>query len=97
MLDSSQGSHIYIVNGKIVRYGQKISGEEYEELRKENPGMVYAPIVEEEPVVIRFSSVPSLTMKEWQVCVTTCNNKYWVLLELSFAKISGAHANSEKK
>ncbi|CAI2183155.1 8466_t:CDS:2 [Funneliformis geosporum] len=65
-LDSCKGSHVHIVNGKLVGYGQEISGEELVELNKKNPGMLYAPI-KQKSVVIRFSSTANVTLKEWQV------------------------------
>ncbi|CAG8708152.1 10478_t:CDS:2, partial [Ambispora leptoticha] len=65
-LDPSRGSHILIINGKVVRYGPKISGEEYEELATKNPGMLYAPIIEK-VVHAKFSSIQDDTNKEWQV------------------------------
>ncbi|RHZ81592.1 hypothetical protein Glove_117g565 [Diversispora epigaea] len=65
--DPSRGSHVHLINGEIANYGSEISGEEYEKLKKQNLGMFYAPIVEEKPPIIRFSSVRSLTSKEWQV------------------------------
>ena len=58
-LDPSRGSHIHLINGKLVRYGPEISGKKYNELLSKYPGMYYAPIVEEKPVVRRFSSVTS--------------------------------------
>ncbi|RHZ43250.1 hypothetical protein Glove_816420g4 [Diversispora epigaea] len=56
-LDQSQGSHKLIVDGKVVRYGSKVSGEEYEELSEKYPGMLYAPVIEERGPISRFSSI----------------------------------------
>ncbi|CAG8512468.1 1864_t:CDS:2 [Funneliformis mosseae] len=65
-LDKSKGSYILLINGKLVGYGHKLSGEEYLELEKKNPGMLYAPI-KQMTVFIRFSSTASVTLKEWQM------------------------------
>ncbi|CAG8615793.1 16927_t:CDS:2 [Funneliformis caledonium] len=54
------------INNPVSGYGHKLSGEEYLELEKKNPGMLYAPI-KQMTVVIRFSSTASVTLKEWQV------------------------------
>ncbi|GBC42407.2 hypothetical protein GLOIN_2v1533415 [Rhizophagus irregularis DAOM 181602=DAOM 197198] len=65
-LDLSRGSHIHIVKGKLIGYGDELSGEEHEKLNKKNPGMIYAPI-KQKSVVIRFSSTANVTLKEWQL------------------------------
>ena len=53
MLDSSKGTHVLIINGNIDHYGNDLSPEEYEKLAKEHPGMCYAPVIEEEPILMR--------------------------------------------
>ncbi|PKC08135.1 hypothetical protein RhiirA5_376516 [Rhizophagus irregularis] len=63
---NKKGSHIHIVKGKLIGYGDELSGEEHEKLNKKNPGMIYAPI-KQKSVVIRFSSTANVTLKEWQV------------------------------
>src|SRR5581483_3777186 len=68
-LDSSKGDYVHIEHGKLVGYGTKLSVEEYMELIKNNPGMLYSPI-KQEVVNIRFSSIANIKLKEWQVCVT---------------------------
>lgn len=66
-LDSSKGKYVHIEHGKLVGYGSELSEEEYMELIKKNPGMVYS-LIEQEAVRIRFSSTAN--KKEWQVCVS---------------------------
>ncbi|PKK59268.1 hypothetical protein RhiirC2_857424 [Rhizophagus irregularis] len=63
-LDSSKGKYVHIEHGKLVGYGSELSEEEYMELIKKNPGMVYS-LIEQEAVRIRFSSTAN--KKEWQV------------------------------
>ena len=65
--DPSQGTHVLIIDGKIVGYGTK-SSKEYKEVRSKHPGALYAPIVEN-VVCAKFSSIEDVTKKEWQVCV----------------------------
>ncbi|CAG8531909.1 4167_t:CDS:2 [Ambispora gerdemannii] len=62
-LDHSKGSHVLIIDGKLVRYGSELSGEEY---RKLAPGALYGPIVRE-VVGAKFSSIEDGTKQEWQV------------------------------
>ncbi|CAG8825385.1 2060_t:CDS:2, partial [Gigaspora margarita] len=42
-LDLSKGSHVLIMNGQIKHYGGEISGDEYNDLLEQHPGMFYAP------------------------------------------------------
>ncbi|CAI2171212.1 5028_t:CDS:2 [Funneliformis geosporum] len=73
-LDASKGTHILLINGQIVRYGNEISSECYDQLDKENPGMFYAPIVEPPPLVIRgVSATVDSVKKEWQVHICLRN------------------------
>jgi hypothetical protein len=52
--DSSKGTRVLIVNGQIKEYYEKdISSEEYVELDKKYPGMYFAPITDEETVLLR--------------------------------------------
>ncbi|CAI2193615.1 1778_t:CDS:2, partial [Funneliformis geosporum] len=44
-LDEWQGSHILLINGKLVEYRKEISSEEDEELGKKFPGCLYVPVV----------------------------------------------------
>ncbi|CAG8435064.1 6591_t:CDS:2 [Scutellospora calospora] len=52
-LDPSKGSHILLINGQIVRYGEEISKPEYNELLEKHPGMFYAPIKAILPIRVR--------------------------------------------
>ncbi|CAG8652400.1 23665_t:CDS:2 [Dentiscutata erythropus] len=40
-LDPSKGTHILLIYGKISKYGNDISSEEYEKFREEYPGYLY--------------------------------------------------------
>jgi len=71
-LDPLQGSHILLVNGELVEYGNEISPEDDEELGKKYPGCLYAPVIERFAVIRKFSASNDQTRKEWQVC-TICN------------------------
>ncbi|CAG8642044.1 6363_t:CDS:2, partial [Paraglomus brasilianum] len=64
--DPSKGTHVLIIDGKIVRYGPKLWGKEHEEMVSKNPELLYAPLVEE-VVGARFSSIEDVEQKEWQV------------------------------
>ncbi|CAG8488714.1 10091_t:CDS:2, partial [Acaulospora morrowiae] len=68
-LDASKGSHILIINGKLVSYGNKISQEDNEKLKKKYPGCFYAPVVERTVLIRRFSAKEDQTRNEWQVCI----------------------------
>ncbi|RGB24478.1 hypothetical protein C1646_773055 [Rhizophagus diaphanus] len=76
--DSSKGTHVLIINGQIKDYYKDdISSEEYEELDKKYPGMYFAPITDEETVLLRrFSTHDDTTTKEWQVnfCIRSPTN-----------------------
>ena len=50
-LDASKGTHILLIHGKIVKYGNEISSEEHEEQQKEYPGCFYVPVVEKFVVI----------------------------------------------
>ncbi|RGB27472.1 hypothetical protein C1646_769060 [Rhizophagus diaphanus] len=63
-LDSSKGKYVHIEHGKLVGYGSELSEEEYMELIKKNPGMLYS-LIEQKVIRVRFSSTANL--KEWQV------------------------------
>ncbi|CAG8662928.1 6567_t:CDS:2, partial [Paraglomus brasilianum] len=45
--DPSKGTHVLIIDGKIVRYGPKLWGKEHEEMVSKNPELLYAPLIEE--------------------------------------------------
>ncbi|CAG8588428.1 13333_t:CDS:2 [Ambispora gerdemannii] len=64
--DSSKGTHVLIIDGKIVGYGTEASGKEYKEIRSKRPGALYAPLIEK-VVYARFSSIEGVSKKEWQV------------------------------
>ena len=85
--DPSKGTHVLIIDGKIVRYGPKLWGREYEEILLKNPEALYAPIIEE-VVRSRFSSIEDVEKKEWQVCVCTISLIIMKIasLEITFAK-----------
>ncbi|CAG8434539.1 5346_t:CDS:2 [Diversispora eburnea] len=44
-LDASKGTHILLVHGEIVRYGEEITSVEYNQLAEDYPRMYYVPIV----------------------------------------------------
>ena len=67
-LDSSQGDYVRIEHGKLMSYEREISIEEYKDLTEKNPGLLYAPI-KQQMVVIRFTSIANVQLKEWQVSV----------------------------
>src|SRR4051794_14233579 len=61
--DSSKGTHVLIVNGQIKEYYDKdILSEEYEKLDKKYPGMYFAPITDEETVLLRRFSANNNTI-----------------------------------
>ncbi|RGB29745.1 hypothetical protein C1646_766228 [Rhizophagus diaphanus] len=66
--DSLKGTHVLIINGQIKDYYKDdISSEEYKELDNKYPGMYFAPITDEETVLLRrFSTHDDTTAKEWQ-------------------------------
>ncbi|KAF0490782.1 protein kinase subdomain-containing protein pkl/ccin9 [Gigaspora margarita] len=67
-LDSSKGSHVLIMNGQIKHYGGEISEDEYDRLLGQHPGMFYAPVKEQPPIITRRSSaIDDVNRKEWQV------------------------------
>ncbi|RIA80512.1 hypothetical protein C1645_838569 [Glomus cerebriforme] len=66
-IESSKGSYVLIVNGKIKRYGGKISSEEYLELEKKYPGKYYVPTVEKPIRRRKFSALDDRMEKEWRV------------------------------
>src|SRR5688572_3344642 len=68
-LDSSKGSHVLLVNGKIKYYGEKISSEEYQALEKKYPGKYYIPIIERTVILRSISATEDAKKKEWQVRV----------------------------
>ena len=65
--DSSKGTHVLIVNGQIKEYYKEdITSEDYEELDEKYPGMYFAPITDEETVLLhRFSAHDDIIAKEW--------------------------------
>ncbi|CAG8460117.1 3016_t:CDS:2 [Paraglomus occultum] len=64
-IEKFYGSHVLIIDGKLVRYGSELSGEEYHKLVTEHPGALYGPVVQE-VVCAKFSSIEDGTKKEWQ-------------------------------
>ncbi|EXX67976.1 hypothetical protein RirG_109310 [Rhizophagus irregularis DAOM 197198w] len=68
-LDESKRTHVLLVHGKVIRYGDKISSEEHKELQKKFPGCFYAPTVERIVELCRFSAVNDNERKEWQGCM----------------------------
>lgn len=73
-----------------MSYEQEISMEECKDLTEKNPGLLYAPI-KQQSVVIRFTSIANIQLKEWQVSVVFYVNKYWTLLGTFSATISGIY------
>src|SRR5438874_7447034 len=75
--DRLKGSHVLIVHSQIKEYyANNISLEEYEELDKKYPGMYFAPITDEETVLLRkFSASDDTEMKEWQICLQLKHNR----------------------
>ena len=89
--DPSKGTHVLIIDGKIVCYGPESLGREYQ---SKHPEALYASLIEE-VVGLRFSSIEDGLEKEWQVCVCTISPIIMkiALLEIAFAKTLGVHAD----
>ena len=70
-LDESKGTrtHVLLVHGKVIGYGNEISSKQRKELREKFPGCFYAPIVEPFVELRRFYAVADNNKKEWQVCM----------------------------
>ncbi|CAG8745845.1 12907_t:CDS:2 [Funneliformis caledonium] len=75
-LDERQGSHILLINGKLVEYGKEISSEEDEELGKKFPGCLYVPVVERFVELHRSLARDDQRRKEWQshICIRNILN-----------------------
>ncbi|CAI2177212.1 8652_t:CDS:2, partial [Funneliformis geosporum] len=75
-LDESQGSHILLINGKLVEYGKEISLEEDDELGKKFPGCLYVPVVERFVELRRSLARDDQRRKEWQshICIRNVLN-----------------------
>ncbi|RHZ87442.1 hypothetical protein Glove_34g132 [Diversispora epigaea] len=54
-LDKSKGTHILIVHGKLVEYGDDESPEKEEELEEKYPGCFYVPVDERIIEIRKFS------------------------------------------
>ncbi|POG60502.1 hypothetical protein GLOIN_2v1712642 [Rhizophagus irregularis DAOM 181602=DAOM 197198] len=67
-LDESKGTrtHVLLVHGKVIGYGNEISSKQSKELQKKFPGCFYAPIVEPFVELRRFYAVADNNTKEWQ-------------------------------
>ncbi|RIB07508.1 hypothetical protein C2G38_2252584 [Gigaspora rosea] len=88
-LDASKGSHVLIMNGQIKRYGGEISEDEHDRLLKQHPGMFYAPVKEQPPILIpirRTSAIDDVNRKEWQVHIWL-HCKYDPLIEATMSNI----------
>ncbi|CAG8601506.1 3584_t:CDS:2 [Ambispora leptoticha] len=77
--DPSKG---LIIDGKIVRYGPKLWGKEYEKMLSKNPGALYASIIEEVHMQIRKKANPNVIgiMSNIELD-TSINCKYRLLLD----------------
>ncbi|RIA91037.1 hypothetical protein C1645_768536 [Glomus cerebriforme] len=65
-LDASQGSHILLRGGKLIKYGNEITSEEDEELGEKYPGCFYVPVVEYTAIIRKVSAFNDDKRKEWQ-------------------------------
>ncbi|PKY30740.1 hypothetical protein RhiirB3_419018 [Rhizophagus irregularis] len=74
-LDESKGTrtHVLLVHGKVIGYGNEISSKQSKELQKKFPGCFYAPIVEPFVELRRFYAVADNNTKEWQTHISLRN------------------------